>query len=51
MQGYLISKPLPPRQMAEMLRPIAVPVSPPLQPEAMASGEAGSRSGLKRAVV
>ena len=33
MQGFLISKPLPPRQMAELLRPMALPAAPPLQPE------------------
>jgi diguanylate cyclase (GGDEF)-like protein len=51
MQGFLISKPLPPRQMAELLLPAALRASPPLQPEAGGSGEAASSSGLKRAVV
>ncbi|MGY4629410.1 bifunctional diguanylate cyclase/phosphodiesterase [Bradyrhizobium sp. USDA 4486] len=49
MQGYLISKPLPARQMAELLRPMVLPVAPPLQPEPV-SGEAAA-SGLKRAVI
>ncbi|MCA1431746.1 GAF domain-containing protein [Bradyrhizobium sp. BRP20] len=48
MQGFLISKPLPARQMGELLRPMALPVAPPLQPEA--AGE-DAASGLKRAVV
>jgi diguanylate cyclase (GGDEF)-like protein len=43
MQGFLFSKPLPPRQMAELLRIEAVPASPPLQPDL--------ESGLKGAVV
>ena len=34
MQGYLFSKPLPPRQMADMLRAEPLLASPPLQPEA-----------------
>ncbi|GLR86888.1 bifunctional diguanylate cyclase/phosphodiesterase [Bradyrhizobium iriomotense] len=47
MQGYLIAKPLPPRQMAELLRPMA----PPLQPELDAGSEADAALRLKRAVV
>ncbi|MCP3463803.1 GAF domain-containing protein [Bradyrhizobium sp. CCGUVB23] len=47
MQGYLIAKPLPARQMAELLRPTA----PPLQPEQGAGDEAEITSRLKRAVV
>jgi EAL domain-containing protein (putative c-di-GMP-specific phosphodiesterase class I) len=34
MQGYLFSKPLPPRQMADLLRSAPLMVSPPLQPAA-----------------
>jgi diguanylate cyclase (GGDEF)-like protein len=34
MQGFLVSKPLPPRQMADLLRPMSLPVAPPLQPDA-----------------
>ncbi|MBH5400505.1 GAF domain-containing protein [Bradyrhizobium sp. CNPSo 4010] len=48
MQGFLVSKPLPARQMSELLRPMSLPVAPPLQPEA--AGE-DAASGLKRAVV
>jgi len=48
MQGFLISKPLPAQQMAELLRPVLLPVAPPLQPEP--AGE-GAALRLKRAVV
>ena len=34
MQGYLFSKPLPPAQLASLLRSAPVLVSPPLQPDA-----------------
>ncbi|TWI02586.1 GAF domain-containing protein [Bradyrhizobium daqingense] len=51
MQGYLISKPLPARQMAELLRPMVPIGAPPLQPEQdLAATEAASLR-LKRAVV
>jgi diguanylate cyclase (GGDEF)-like protein len=43
MQGFLFSKPLPPKQMADLLRAEPVLTSPPLQP---ADG-----SGLKGAIV
>jgi hypothetical protein len=43
MQGFLFSKPLPAKQMADLLRAEPRLVSPPLQPEA--------GSGLKGAVV
>nr|WP_249806267.1 GAF domain-containing protein [Bradyrhizobium sp. 1] len=33
MQGFLISKPLPAKQMADLLRPMVLPVAPPLQPD------------------
>jgi diguanylate cyclase (GGDEF)-like protein len=50
MQGYLFSKPLPPRQLASLLRSAPLLVSPPLQP---AAGEAvekpGRRSRSRRA--
>jgi len=49
MQGFLFSKPLPPRQMADLLRTEPVLASPPLQP-----GDAGEQvppSRLKSAVV
>ncbi|WP_027573551.1 GAF domain-containing protein [Bradyrhizobium sp. WSM1743] len=48
MQGFLISKPLPARQMAELLRPMVLPVAPPLQPQ---PADEGAASRLKRAVV
>jgi diguanylate cyclase (GGDEF)-like protein len=52
MQGFLFSKPLPPREMADLLRTAPRLASPPLQPE---SGEAPEnpvpRSSLKSAVV
>ena len=38
MQGFLFSKPLPPRELAELLRTASALVSPPLQPDA---GERG----------
>jgi diguanylate cyclase (GGDEF)-like protein len=50
MQGFLFSKPLPPRQMADLLRTAPLHVSPPLQPEA-ADAESASSSRLKGAVV
>ncbi|MET0677292.1 MAG: EAL domain-containing protein, partial [Bradyrhizobium sp.] len=43
MQGFLFSRPLPPRQLAELLRSAPLPASPPLQPE--------PGSGLEGAVV
>ena len=52
MQGFLFSKPLPPRQMAELLATAPLLASPPLQPD---SGEVAAapaaRSRLKSAVV
>ncbi|KYG97682.1 GAF domain-containing protein [Bradyrhizobium sp. DOA1] len=51
MQGYLISRPLPARQMAELLRPMVPIVAPPLQPEQdLAATEAASLR-LKRAII
>ncbi|MDA9442917.1 diguanylate cyclase [Bradyrhizobium sp. CCBAU 51745] len=50
MQGFLISRPLPAKQVAELLRPIELPIAPPLQPETdLAVDEAGPV--LKRAIV
>jgi len=43
MQGYLFSKPLPPRQLASLLRSAPVLVSPPLQPAADGAAENSSR--------
>lgn len=51
MQGFLISKPLPARQIAELLRPMVLPVAPPLQPERDHAAEDAAASRLKRAVV
>ncbi|MBR0841983.1 GAF domain-containing protein [Bradyrhizobium liaoningense] len=51
MQGYLIAKPLPARQMAELLRPMVLPVAPPLQPERDLAAEEAVALRLKRAVV
>ncbi|CAN7507486.1 GAF domain-containing protein [Bradyrhizobium sp. LjRoot220] len=51
MQGFLFSKPLPPRQMADMLRSEPQLASPPLQPEAGDAGESASPSRLKSTVV
>ncbi|MDE2377184.1 GAF domain-containing protein [Bradyrhizobium sp.] len=51
MQGFLIAKPLPPGQMAELLRPAAVPVAPPLQPAQDAAEDDGAPSRLKHAVL
>ncbi|MFT4118422.1 GAF domain-containing protein [Bradyrhizobium sp.] len=51
MQGFLISRPLPPHQMAELLRPMVLSVAPPLQPEPNQGAGEDRASGLKRAVV
>jgi hypothetical protein len=52
MQGFLFSKPLPARQMADLLRAEPQHVSPPLQPEAGdGAGKPAPRSRLKRAIV
>jgi diguanylate cyclase (GGDEF)-like protein len=45
MQGYLVSEPVPPEDLAALLRTADVVTSPPLQPQAATSCEhAGSRS-------
>ncbi|MBN8988046.1 MAG: GAF domain-containing protein [Rhizobiales bacterium] len=51
MQGFLFSKPLPPQQMADMLRAAPVLASPPLQPEAGDAVQQASPSRLKGAVI
>jgi EAL domain-containing protein (putative c-di-GMP-specific phosphodiesterase class I) len=52
MQGYLFSKPLPPQQLAELLRPAPRTASPPLQPTADAVPEENARpSSRKRSAV
>jgi diguanylate cyclase (GGDEF)-like protein len=49
MQGFLISKPLPAKQMAELLRPMVLPVAPPLQPELDLASTEAAASRLRRA--
>jgi predicted signal transduction protein with EAL and GGDEF domain len=39
MQGYLFSRPVAPEQLAELLRPAPLLVSPPLQPAADGAAE------------
>jgi sensor c-di-GMP phosphodiesterase-like protein len=51
MQGFLFSKPLPPRELAELLRSAPALSSPPLQPTASGDADAEPESGRKRAVV
>nr|WP_249209577.1 EAL domain-containing protein [Bradyrhizobium manausense] len=51
MQGFLIAKPLPANQMAELLRPMVLPVAPPLQPETGPVVEETAAPKRKRAVV
>jgi diguanylate cyclase (GGDEF)-like protein len=52
MQGFLFSKPVPPQQMADLLRSAPLLISPPLQPAANATPEkSGSRSRLRRAAI
>ncbi|MEH2491140.1 bifunctional diguanylate cyclase/phosphodiesterase [Bradyrhizobium sp. AZCC 2230] len=51
MQGFLIAKPLPAKQMAELLRPVELSVAPPLQPEADPAVDKSAALRLKRAVV
>lgn len=51
MQGFLISKPLPARQMAELLQPMELPYAPPLQPEPDHAATAAAALRLKSAVV
>ena len=51
MQGFLISKPLPARKMAELLQPMELPYAPPLQPEPDHAATAAAALRLKSAVV
>jgi diguanylate cyclase (GGDEF)-like protein len=51
MQGFLISKPVPAKQMGELLRPMELPVAPPLQPESETAADELAELRLKRAVV
>jgi diguanylate cyclase (GGDEF)-like protein len=51
MQGFLFSKPIPPQQLADLLRSAPRLVSPPLQPAACAAPEKPARrSRLKKSV-
>jgi EAL domain-containing protein (putative c-di-GMP-specific phosphodiesterase class I) len=43
MQGFLFSKPVPPQQLADLLRPAPPLVSPPLQPELGTRSETRAR--------
>ena len=45
MQGYLFSRPLPPEQLADLLRPAPLLVSPPLQP---ATPDASQKPSVRR---
>jgi diguanylate cyclase (GGDEF)-like protein len=48
-QGYLFSRPVPARQLADLLRSAAVRVSPPLQPELLTRPKApAGRKGASR---
>ncbi len=48
MQGFLFSKPVPPRQLAELLRSAPLLVSPPLSPATAARQKSAPRSKLKK---
>ena len=51
MQGYLFSRPVPPRELAKLLRSPPVLVSPPLQPEAQgAPDRPGKPRKAKKAI-
>jgi EAL domain-containing protein (putative c-di-GMP-specific phosphodiesterase class I) len=43
MQGFLFSKPVPPQQLADLLRPAPLLASPPLQPEPCPRSDAPAR--------
>jgi diguanylate cyclase (GGDEF)-like protein len=50
MQGFLFSKPLPPKQLAELLRPTPLLISPSLQPARFSdSGKSRRRRRLEKA--
>jgi EAL domain-containing protein (putative c-di-GMP-specific phosphodiesterase class I) len=51
MQGYLFSKPLPPQQLATLLRSAPVLVSPPLQPVSDVAEEPARRSRRRNKAV
>jgi predicted signal transduction protein with EAL and GGDEF domain len=48
MQGYLFSKPVPPQQLAELLRATPLLVSPPLQPSACDAPEKSDPRSRRR---
>jgi diguanylate cyclase (GGDEF)-like protein len=48
MQGFLFSKPLPPLQVADLLRSASLVVAPPLQPEASAAPEKSTPRSRER---
>jgi diguanylate cyclase (GGDEF)-like protein len=48
MQGFLFSKPLPPQQLAELLRSAALVVAPPLQPAASGAPEKSTPRSRRR---
>jgi diguanylate cyclase (GGDEF)-like protein len=50
MQGFLFSKPLPPLQVAELLRSASLVVAPPLQPAASAAPEKSAPRSRQRNV-
>jgi EAL domain-containing protein (putative c-di-GMP-specific phosphodiesterase class I) len=50
MQGFLFSKPLPPKQLADLLRPTPLLISPPLQPARCTdSGKSRGQRRLEKA--
>ncbi len=51
MQGFVISKPLPAPQMAELLQPMVMPVAPPLQPEPNLAAAEAAALRLRGAVI
>jgi hypothetical protein len=48
MQGFLFSKPLPPQQLAELLRSAALVFAPPLQPAASVAPEKSTPRSRRR---
>jgi diguanylate cyclase (GGDEF)-like protein len=48
MQGFLFSKPLPPLQVADLLRSVSLVVAPPLQPAASAAPEKSTPRSRRR---
>jgi hypothetical protein len=48
MQGFLVGRPVPPEQLADLLRPAPLLVSPPLQPAAEGAAAASASRPLQR---